>query len=496
MAYGWVLTNPKSGRIIAKGTGPGSGRGSSLRAEGFGMLAALKTIELACEYTRRTEPVNIEAVSDNAELIQRCNAHLEYIDPFPNTTNKGEYDVTEEVYRTSQVGVMQTKFSWVKGHQDDDDDVINLDHAANMNIIADGIAGDFNQEQGKIIPCSPLLPSCPAQLRIGGITVSSNYKQQIFNAYTEPRYIKYVMDRFGWNETVVTSIAWKCYKLANKRIKRTSLVTKISNDLLPTAARMCKMHLQTASKCAQCDEVETFDHIVRCECESRAQWRRSVTGDLRKTMLRYSTHDDIIQCMIECVDQWFKDGFVIPEDHPECFRNAIWEQNQIGWRHLFMGKLSREWLAKHSEMKVGKPIAKNTKRVDDYIWGGAIAELLLNHSIQVWELRNKELHGDEGCSKVRKQRLDLEVRELQLLKDDARPQDAFMFITDVDKYLEKATVSTLTTYLAMTKKAILSSVKRWKKNKEAGVNSVIEWLQMVPGNAGFIRQAEKKARKH
>ena len=128
--------------------------------------------------------------------------------------------------------------------------------------------------------------------------------------------------------------------------------------------------------------------------------------------------------------------------------------------------------------------------------GGAIVETVLNHSIQVWELRNRELHGDKGCSKVRKQRLEMEVRDLQLLKEKPRPQDNFMFVKDIDKYLEKATVSTLTAYLAMTKKAILGSVKKWIKNKEAGVTLVIEWLQIIPGNAEFIKQAEKKTRKH
>lgn len=82
------------------------------------------------------------------------------------------------------------------------------------------------------------------------------------------------------------------------------------------------------------------------------------------------------------------------------------------------------------------------------------------------------------------------------MKDKARPQDYFMFIKDVEKYLEKATVHALTSYLVMTKKSILSSVKKWKRYQEAGVVSVIKWLQNVPGKKAFIKQAEKKARKH
>ena len=175
----------QNGRIIARGKGLGAGRGSSLRAEGFGMLAALKLVKLAGEFTRRTEPVKIEAVSDNEELIRRCMAHLNYKDSFPNTTNAGEYDITKQVYQTSQSGILCTRFSWVKGHQDNKEELINYSHAANMNILADELAGNFNREEGKIILCSPIFLACPAQLWIGWITVSSNYKKNIFNAFTE-----------------------------------------------------------------------------------------------------------------------------------------------------------------------------------------------------------------------------------------------------------------------------------------------------------------------
>ena len=70
------------------------------------------------------------------------------------------------------------------------------------------------------------------------------------------------MKRFGWDATTVKSISLKCFKLAKARIGCTTLLTKISNDLLPTAARMSKMRLQTASKCCMCEEVEAFDHIL------------------------------------------------------------------------------------------------------------------------------------------------------------------------------------------------------------------------------------------
>ena len=81
-----------------------------------------------------------------------------------------------------------------------------------------------------------------------------------------------------------------------------------------------------------------------------------------------------------------------------------------------------------------------------------------------------------------------------MLREQARPKDAFLFIDDVEEYLKKATIYTMTTYIAMTRKAILKSVKQWKEQDDAGVVSVIDWIRVVPGNEAFIKQAEKRAR--
>lgn len=150
-----------------------------------------------------------------------------------------------------------------------------------------------------------------------------------------------------------------------------------------------------------------------------------------------------------------------------------------------MGKLARGWLEAYKLMKttrVGK-----LRQVENYVCGRAAVETILKKLIVAWETRNMELHGETGVSEVCKERLMLEVRELQALKDQARRRDAFVFIADVDKFLEKATVYSMTTYLAMTKKAILNSVKKWKKRYEEGVVSVTEWLRNVPGNEAFIK---------
>ena len=70
-----------------------------------------------------------------------------------------------------------------------------------------------------------------------------------------------------------------------------------------------------------------------------------------------------------------------------------------------------------------------------------------------------------------------------------------MFINDIEQYLSSASVYTMTSYLSMTKKAIMNSVKRWKKMREAGMVSIINWLRVKKENNAFIDLAEKRARK-
>lgn len=69
MSFGWTISNPRSGKVLVACCGPAAGQGSSLQAEGFSILAALKFIELALLFTKQTELVKLEAVADNEKLI-------------------------------------------------------------------------------------------------------------------------------------------------------------------------------------------------------------------------------------------------------------------------------------------------------------------------------------------------------------------------------------------------------------------------------------------
>ena len=83
-------------------------------------------------------------LSDNEELINQYTAHQSYKYPYPNATTKGEFDVVEEITRSSDKYSISRNFKWVKGHQDDDKKA-ELSIEALLNIEADALAGSYQE---------------------------------------------------------------------------------------------------------------------------------------------------------------------------------------------------------------------------------------------------------------------------------------------------------------------------------------------------------------
>jgi hypothetical protein len=99
-------------------------------------------------------------------------------------------------------------------------------------------------------------------------SITIDYKNQLIRAYTEPRYIEYLQNRFGWADDIIGIIAWKCLALAAQRINRTVLLTKVCNDLLPTALTLQEQTYQGSNRCSLCYYIDTRDHMIQCKAVS------------------------------------------------------------------------------------------------------------------------------------------------------------------------------------------------------------------------------------
>ena len=111
---------------------------------------------------------------------------------------------------------------------------------AKLNVEADRLSGLYQDELGTYSPITHIYPSSPAVLEINGMTITSNVRHQLIKAYSEPKYVRYLQQKYKWNNKTVNDIAWKCLNLGLKKIDREVIFVKICNDLLPTATILLK----------------------------------------------------------------------------------------------------------------------------------------------------------------------------------------------------------------------------------------------------------------
>lgn len=488
MSFGWVLATPDGVRLVGA-AGPCNGRGNSLRAEGAGMLSVTLFIAILTKYLKMNI-FNVICIADNAELIRRCKAHKQYKEPYPNETLRSEFDVTEQIYMTQHNNNINATFKWVKGHQDKKKKKEELSLEAQLNIEADALAGEFQESYGKFRPLVHMLPSCTAMLSIRGISITSNYKKQLVRAYVEPEYIQYLQYRFEWSDSTIQTIAWKCLSLAIQRIRRDVLVTKVCNELLPTADTLYKRRYQNHNKCILCQRRETIEHMLRCKSPTRIKWRIRFICALRKRLEYLETEFSIGETLCTSLSEWLDTGLVDTDKYPRRFHDAINTQTTIGWRHFFSGRISQEWLHLQAQAKPRTEERQN----DSYVWGASIVEVTLSQYIQLWELRNEEVHGKtaEQQEQTRKSKLAVEIRKLDTWKNDSRPDDMCLFHANIEEYIDTSTATNLATYISSHRKAIMNSVRKWANSSHSKATSILEWIQKNNGPEAIERIHSRK----
>ena len=246
--------------------------------------------------------------------------------------------------------------------------------------------------------------------------------------------------------------------------------------MLPTSATLQKMKYQNHDTCILCKQRETRDHLLRCQAPTRIKWRRQYVKALQHKLDELETEFALGETLCTTIAEWLETGKVDMSKYPIKYANAIISQDDIGWRHFFGGKISQEWLTLQSESTT----ATSNKKQESYIWGAAIVETTLTKFIDLWELRNEEVHGKttEQQESIRKGKLRLEVSKLNSMKDKARPSDMCLFHDNEEEYIEASTAQTISTWVSSHRREILNSVKKWALQAAKGSTSILEWVRV------------------
>jgi hypothetical protein len=184
-------------------------------------------------------------------------------DPFPNATLQPDWDVTNKIVVTLQALLIDPVFEHVKGHQDNHHPYAYLPLEAQLNIDANEEAGYYQATCPAHRPIIPRLPNNRAQLHITKKVISSKLKESIRDAFTVPPYKAYLQHCNKWTNACIDTIDWQAYTQAIGHFgSREVQITKICNDLLPTARWANRYDKLTTEHCLHCGESEYRDHLI------------------------------------------------------------------------------------------------------------------------------------------------------------------------------------------------------------------------------------------
>jgi hypothetical protein len=180
----------------------------------------------------------------------------------------------------------------------------------------------------------------------------------------------------------------------------------------------------------------------------------------------------IIETICTVIAEWLETEMVDSKKYPIRFNAAIKFQAMIGWRHIFAGRLSQEWLLLQELSTTTTKIRKRHSSV----WGASIVKVMLSQFIKLWELRNKEVHGktEEQQETTRNTKLCIEVRRLNTMRDIERPSNVCLFHEDIDTSIDQTTAKTIAIYISSHMRAIIKSVQRFADTSLQGVTSILQ----------------------
>ena len=96
--------------------------------------------------------------------------------------------------------------------------------------------------------------------------------------------MEYIQQKNEWEDNTIQDIAWKSLSLAAQRIHNPVLLTKVCNDILPTASTLQKWNYQETDECVLCHQHKDRDHLIQCNGTSQLLWHIKFIVALQKNI--------------------------------------------------------------------------------------------------------------------------------------------------------------------------------------------------------------------
>ena len=226
--------------------------------------------------------------------------------------------------------------------------------------------------------------------------------------------------------------------------------------------------------------------MILCDHPSRLKLRRRYINSIRSRLTQVNTHPGLIDTFCSAIADWFDNGAVDPSKYPHPHHDAIIQQSAIGWHHVYMGHVATAW------SKIQFPPGQTPESSQAHaMWTSSIVEVSLRWTIDLWETRNKDVHGHTETERNARLKLKHQAtfRKMLAKKVHMRPCDHWLFPDNPTLFLTTATANRLGTWIASRHRAVRNSVKAARRDATTNTPNIVTFFPPArPEGAAQLRR--------
>ena len=128
--------------------------------------------------------------------------------------------------------------------------------------------------------------------------------------------------------------------------------------------------------------------MILCDHNSWLKLRQRYINTLQARLQRININASLLNTFCSAISDWFDHGVVNPHKYLEQYHQAILQQTGIGWRHIYTGHITTAG----SALQIPDGQTTDTSKAR-YMWAASIVEVSLEWMVDLWEARNKDVHG-------------------------------------------------------------------------------------------------------
>ena len=376
----------------------------------------------------------------------------------------------------------------VKGHQDRHLQYNRLPLLAQLNVDADEQATRFQTVHGCFQPDVLHTAWSGVHLVLPIGTITSHVETAKFHATAPPLKAYYMAQRYGWTPQTLATVNWKAHGTClRKHLSKKTHLVKFVHGILPTNSILHRRE-PIRSRCPRCTRVlETWQHIWQCCHITREQWRIQMLTAVTTECTKLRTMPALQRLLTKAIRQWLVHdpssdvSFQMSvEGYTSAVRRVIFQQNAIGWDHIFQGRFSVSWGALQDDYYARQARITDTelKCITGNYWQAMVIEIIWRQWFQLWNIRNNDLHGADKNAKAQAERQEVEraLRDIYDIKMQLEPSVQQLLCKDITDNFSKP-VWYNRNWLAIHAPLAYASLKRAKARAIQGVRSIRSYFK-------------------